>query len=58
LSVAGWNFQVMKAAFHARCDVKGLVEAIDKSMDVGLKKTHNVTGGGFRYDDKGGLKAV
>ena len=58
LSVAGWNYQAMKAAFAAECDIEGLIPAMDKAMDVGLKKTHLATSGGFCYGDKGGAKGT
>lgn len=56
LSVAGWNYQALKAAFAAGCKSSGLVQAIDKSSDIGLKKTHQVSSGGFSYADSGGAK--
>ncbi|NOY75636.1 MAG: terpene cyclase/mutase family protein [Kiritimatiellaeota bacterium] len=40
LSVAGWNYQALKAAFAAGCTSPGLEEAIDKAINVGLKRTH------------------
>jgi hypothetical protein len=49
LSVAGWNYQAMKAAFAGGCTAEGLEAAIDKSINVGLKKTHCVKTGGFSY---------
>lgn len=54
LSVAGWNYQAMKAAFASGCEIEGLVPAMDKSVAVGLKNTHLVLGGGFSYNDSGG----
>ena len=39
LSVAGWNYQALKAAFAAGCTTPGLEEAIDKAINVGLKRT-------------------
>ncbi len=49
LSVAGWNYQALKAAFAAGCTVKGLETAIETGKTTGLKKTHYVAGGGFSY---------
>jgi hypothetical protein len=40
LSVAGWNYQALKAAFAAGCTTEGLEEAIDRAINIGLKKTH------------------
>lgn len=39
LSVAGWNYQALKAAFAAGCTSPGLEEAIDRSISPGLKRT-------------------
>ena len=39
LSVAGWNYQALKAAFAAGCTSPGLEEAIDKTINIGLKRT-------------------
>jgi hypothetical protein len=52
LSVAGWNYQALKAAFAAGCTVKGLEAAIDNGVK-GIKKTH-YTGAGFSYGDATG----
>ncbi|OGV37345.1 MAG: hypothetical protein A2X48_21520 [Lentisphaerae bacterium GWF2_49_21] len=49
LSVAGWNYQALKAAFAAGCTVKGLETAIEVGKNTGLKKTNYVSGGGFSY---------
>ena len=54
LSVFGWNFQAMKAAFASGCEVEGIEDAIDKAVDMGLKKTHLVSAGGFNYGENGG----
>ncbi|MFZ2656123.1 MAG: prenyltransferase/squalene oxidase repeat-containing protein [Victivallales bacterium] len=57
LSVAGWNYQALKAAFAAGCTVKGLETAIENGKTLGLKKTHyNAASGGFSYSgtSKGG----
>ena len=53
LSVAGWNYQALKAAFAAGCTAEGLEACIDKAINVGLKKTHTVPGG-FSYHQSGG----
>ena len=50
LSVAGWNYQAMKAAFAGGSTAEGLEAAIDKSIAVGLKKTH-FGGDGFCYGE-------
>ncbi|HCE46465.1 MAG TPA: hypothetical protein DET40_23215 [Lentisphaeria bacterium] len=59
LSVAGWNYQALKAAFAAGCTVKGLETAIETGKTVGLKKTHYSANGGFSYSGsaKGGAGA-
>ncbi len=50
LSVAGWNYQALKAAFAAGCTVKGLETAIENGKSIGLKKTsYNAASGGFSY---------
>ena len=33
LSVAGWNFQALKAAYGAGCEEEGLMDAINKSIE-------------------------
>jgi hypothetical protein len=53
LSVAGWNYQALKAAFVAGSTVVGLENAIDKAVNIGLKKTH-AGKGGFSYGEGGG----
>ena len=53
LSVAGWNYQALKAAFAAGSTAEGLEAAIDKSINIGLKKTH-AGNGGFSYSEGGG----
>jgi hypothetical protein len=52
LSVAGWNYQAMKAAFAAGCSTPGLEEAFDKAVALGLRKTHFAKTG-FRYGAEG-----
>ena len=39
LSVSGWNYQALKAAFAAGCSSEGLEAALDKGITVGLQKT-------------------
>ncbi len=39
LSVSGWNYQALKAAFSAGCSSEGLEAALDKGISVGLQKT-------------------
>ena len=53
LSVAGWNYQALKAAFASGSTAEGLEACIDKSINIGLKKTH-AGGGGFSYKEGGG----
>lgn len=48
LSVAGWNFQALKAAFGAGCEEKGLQEAIYKAIE--WLKLAGDTEKGFPYD--------
>ena len=51
LSIAGWNYQALKAAYGAVCEEKGLVPAIYKAVD--WLKTHggaNDEGKGFPYN--------
>jgi hypothetical protein len=47
LSIAGWNYQALKAAFAAGCTVQGLEAAIDNGVK-GIQKVH-YTGAGFTY---------
>ena len=49
LSVGGWQYQALKAAFAAGCTVKGLETAIEVGKNTGLKKSHYVASGGFSY---------
>ena len=54
MSVAGWQFQAMKAAKMAGCSNEQLEPAIAKSIDF-LRKTAHHPGNGFGYaNDKGG----
>ncbi len=39
LSLAGWHYQAIKAAYSAGCEVPGLIDAI-KLAKIGLKKTN------------------
>jgi hypothetical protein len=52
LSVAGWNFQAMKAGFVAGAQTEGLKEAITKSVSF-LKNTAYKSGS-FGYSSPGG----
>jgi hypothetical protein len=52
LSVAGWNYQALKAAFAAGCTVKGLEVAIDNGVKS-IQKVH-YTGEGFSYGPSNG----
>ncbi|MCH2206940.1 MAG: hypothetical protein MK132_13870, partial [Lentisphaerales bacterium] len=51
LSVAGWNYQALKAAYGAGCEEKGLVDAIHRALGW-LKKNAGDSndGNGFPYD--------
>ncbi|NOY75159.1 MAG: terpene cyclase/mutase family protein [Kiritimatiellaeota bacterium] len=53
LSVAGWNYQAMKAAFAAGYSSDGFEAAFDRAVNIGLRKTHFAKTG-FRYGAKGG----
>jgi hypothetical protein len=57
LSVAGWNYQALKAALAAGSTAEGLEACIDKSIDIGLKKTH-AGKGGFSYGEGGSKKGT
>jgi hypothetical protein len=48
LSIAGWNYQALKAGFAAGSTAEGLEGAIEKSIE-GIKKTHRTSEGGFTY---------
>ena len=55
LSVSGWNYQALKAAFAAGCSAPGLEAAIEKSINIGLKQTFYVKAQGcFCYSALGG----
>lgn len=53
LSVAGWNYQALKAGFSAGAESEGLELAIDKAVNDGLKRTHKTTNS-FGYGEKTG----
>ena len=66
LSVAGWNYQALKAAYGAGCEEKGLMDAIYKSVEW-LKRhaAGSSDGKGFPYNtvksptgDKHTMRAV
>jgi len=57
LSVGGWNYQALKAAYADGSTANGLEEVIDRGINVGLKKTH-FAGSGFSYNKKGGASEV
>ena len=51
LSLAGWNYQALKAAHGAGCEVKGLDKAIAKAVDWLKKRAAGSDRGyGFPYD--------
>jgi len=52
LSIAGWNFQALKAAYAGGCTIPGIEEAIDKSI-YAIKKVHMTKDGGFSYSTAG-----
>ena len=60
LSVAGWNYQALKAAYGAGCEEKGLTNAIYKGVEwLKGKAAQSDVGKGFPYDGakgKGGDK--
>ncbi|MDP2816087.1 MAG: terpene cyclase/mutase family protein, partial [Rectinemataceae bacterium] len=52
LSVTGWHYQALKAAFAAGCTTPGLEKAIEKSIK-GMKDVMYCEGtGGFRYSNE------
>lgn len=55
LSIAGFQYQALKAAFAAGSTAKGLKECIDKAINIGLKKTHAIPIG-FCYSVNDGKK--
>ncbi|EFK96731.1 conserved hypothetical protein [sediment metagenome] len=57
LSVAGWQFQALKAAKMAGCSHEGLHDAIKKGIDFLKKQAYDPTKGGFVYDGKPGIQA-
>ncbi len=52
LSLGGWHFQALKAAFAAGSSVSGIENAIQMAMQ-GMKKEVYVAGGGFQYSNLG-----
>ena len=55
LSVSGWNYQALKAAFAAGCSAPGLEAAFDKGITVGLQQTfYDRSAGAFCYANEGG----
>lgn len=51
LSIAGWNYQALKAAYAAGCNISGLNEAIAKSVDWLKKRAAGSDRGyGYPYD--------
>ena len=52
LSVAGWNFQALKAGFAAGSNVKGLESAMEKGIQS-IETVHGCKDGGFSYGPGG-----
>lgn len=50
LSVGGWNYQALKAAFSAGCAVPGIEDAIDKGIKCITTVSKN-DDNGFKYDN-------
>ena len=59
LSLAGWNYQALKAAYGAGCEEPGLQDAIYKSIDW-LKKraASSGEGKGFPYKIQDGIPSA
>ncbi len=55
LSVAGWQFQALKAAKMAGCTHEGLEDAIKKGIDFIKKEAYDPKSGGFCYSGKPGV---
>lgn len=53
LSVGGWNYQALKAAFSAGCTVEGLEHAIDKAVEC-IQKINVGKNGSFCYTNSRG----
>ena len=49
LSLGGWNYQAMKAAYAAGCEVDGLSKAIEKSVKCIRTTNYATKQGGFTY---------
>ena len=50
LSISGWMFQALKAAFAAGVTVPGIEEAMDKAANCIKDEWHDPKSGGFRYE--------
>lgn len=50
LSVGGWNYQALKAAFSAGCAVPGIEDAIDKGIKC-ISTVSKNDNNGFKYDN-------
>lgn len=57
MSVAGWQFQALKAAKMAGCTNPGLHDAIKKGLDFLRKQAYDPTAGGFVYSGKPGIQS-
>ncbi|MCH2206880.1 MAG: hypothetical protein MK132_13560 [Lentisphaerales bacterium] len=58
LSLAGWNYQALKAAYGAGCEEEGLYEAINKGISwLKARAAKSDYGKGFPYAEKGGTPA-
>jgi hypothetical protein len=57
LSVAGWQFQALKAAKMAGCSHEGLPEAIKKGIEFLKKQAYDPSRGGFVYSGEPGIQA-
>lgn len=57
LSVAGWQFQALKAAKMAGCTHPELDEAIKRGLAFLMKQAYDPTKGGFVYSGKPGIQA-
>jgi len=49
LSIGGWNYQALKAAFAAGCTVKGLETAIESGIRCLQTVSYHPASGGFSY---------
>jgi hypothetical protein len=57
MSVAGWQFQALKAAKMAGCTHEGLQECIKKGLEFLRKQAYDPTKGGFVYSGKPGVQS-